>query len=63
MKSTTNNILDTSYYIENKDTLSIEIGIDEAGRGCLFGPVCVAAVSLKNFDDKLVNDIKDYKKL
>ena len=24
-----------------------EIGIDEAGRGCLFGPVCVAAVSLK----------------
>ena len=40
-----------------------EIGIDEAGRGCLFGPVCVAAVSLKNFDDKLVNDIKDSKKL
>jgi ribonuclease HII len=22
----------------------IEVGIDEAGRGCLFGPVCVAAV-------------------
>ncbi len=41
----------------------IEIGIDEAGRGCLFGPVCVAAVSLKNFDDELVNDIKDSKKL
>lgn len=23
---------------------NIEVGIDEAGRGCLFGPVCVAAV-------------------
>ena len=28
------------YYEKNK----IEIGIDEAGRGCLFGPVCVASV-------------------
>lgn len=26
------------------DGNKIEIGIDEAGRGCLFGPVCVAAV-------------------
>ena len=37
----------------------IELGIDEAGRGCLFGPVCVACVSLTNFDDPLVNQIKD----
>ena len=28
------------YYEKN----NIEIGIDEAGRGCLFGPVCVASV-------------------
>lgn len=40
-----------------------EVGIDEAGRGCLFGPVCVACVSLTNFDDPLVNQIKDSKKL
>ena len=26
------------------DETKIEVGIDEAGRGCLFGPVCVAAV-------------------
>ena len=29
----------------------IEVGIDEAGRGCLLGPVCVAAV--------IMNDIRD----
>ena len=23
---------------------SIEVGLDEAGRGCLLGPVCVAGV-------------------
>ena len=40
-----------------------EVGIDEAGRGCLFGPVCIASVSLTNFDDPLVNNIKDSKKL
>ena len=42
---------------------TLEIGIDEAGRGCLFGPVCVSAVSLKNFEDPLINNIKDSKKL
>ena len=28
----------------------IEVGIDEAGRGCLFGPVCVASVIWLNED-------------
>ena len=26
------------------DEFKIEVGLDEAGRGCLFGPVCVGAV-------------------
>ena len=26
------------------DETKIEVGIDEAGRGCLFGPVCVAGL-------------------
>ena len=40
-----------------------EIGIDEAGRGCLFGPVCIAAVCLNDSDNLLMNEIKDSKKL
>ena len=50
----------------SKETDLIEIGIDEAGRGCLFGPVCVASVSLKFtdlIDDPLFSEIKDSKKL
>ena len=27
------------------------IGVDEAGRGCLAGPVCAAAVILKDLSD------------
>ena len=42
----------------------IEVGIDEAGRGCLLGPVCIAAVVL---NDITVNpppfEIKDSKKV
>jgi len=34
------------YYQENK----IEIGIDEAGRGCLIGPVCISGVILGDID-------------
>lgn len=37
----------------------IEAGCDEAGRGCLAGPVYAAAVILpKNFSNKLLNDSK-----
>lgn len=37
----------------------IEAGLDEAGRGCLSGPVCAAAVVLpKNFYHPLLNDSK-----
>ena len=39
--------------------LSPEAGCDEAGRGCLAGPVFAAAVILpKNFSDPLLNDSK-----
>ena len=46
---------------------NIEVGIDEAGRGCLFGPVCVGAVVWPN-EDPLFNGkeppiIKDSKKV
>ena len=37
----------------------IECGTDEAGRGCLAGPVTAAAVILKDdFKNKLLNDSK-----
>ena len=38
----------------------IEIGLDEAGRGCLFGPVCSAGVV---WNGDFHKDIKDSKKL
>jgi ribonuclease HII len=41
------------------DKTLIEAGCDEAGRGCLAGPVFAAAVILpKNFRNKLLNDSK-----
>ena len=41
------------------DKLLIEAGCDEAGRGCLAGPVYAAAVILpKNFRNKLLDDSK-----
>lgn len=44
-----------SFYKEN----CIEAGCDEAGRGCLAGPVVAAAVILpKNFKDDVLNDSK-----
>ena len=37
----------------------IECGTDEAGRGCLAGPVTAAAVILPpTFENKLLNDSK-----
>jgi ribonuclease HII len=43
------------YFLKN----SIEAGTDEAGRGCLAGPVVAAAVILpKNFEHPLLNDSK-----
>lgn len=43
------------YYLEN----TIEAGTDEAGRGCLAGPVVAAAVILpNNFEHPLLNDSK-----
>ena len=41
----------------------IELGIDEAGRGCLFGPVCVAGVIWVNEDPNPDLEIKDSKKM
>ena len=40
----------------------IEVGLDEAGRGCLFGPVCVAGVIWLNEDPETSMVIKDSKK-
>jgi ribonuclease HII len=41
------------------DLLLIEAGCDEAGRGCLAGPVFAAAVILpKDFDNDVLNDSK-----
>lgn len=41
----------------------VEAGCDEAGRGCLAGPVFAAAVILpKNFKNKLINDSKKLSK-
>ena len=47
------------YLDENK----IELGIDEAGRGCLFGPVCIAAVIWLPEDPNPELEIKDSKKV
>ena len=41
----------------------LQVGIDEAGRGCLFGPVCVAAVIMNDINDNPPPyEIKDSKK-
>jgi ribonuclease HII len=47
------------YYLKN----TIEVGTDEAGRGCLAGPVVAAAVILPaNFEHPLLNDSKQLTK-
>ena len=40
----------------------LEVGIDEAGRGCLFGPVCIGAVIWPQADPEPLLEIKDSKK-
>jgi len=47
------------YYEYNK----IEVGLDEAGRGCLFGPVSVAGVIWLDKDPDPSIEIKDSKQL
>jgi ribonuclease HII len=48
----------------NNDTNEIQVGVDEAGRGTLVGPVCAAAVIWNNtIDDKILEYINDSKKL
>ena len=48
--------LDNEYY---SDTVEFIVGTDEAGRGCLLGPVFAAAVILpKDFYHPLINDSK-----
>ena len=41
----------------------IELGIDEAGRGCLFGPICVASVIWLDEDPNPDLEIRDSKKM
>lgn len=45
------------------DGTKVEVGIDEAGRGCLFGPVTVAAVIWPHEDPDPNLEIKDSKKV
>ena len=40
----------------------LEVGIDEAGRGCLFGPVCIAGVIWLDEDPNKDIILKDSKK-
>ena len=45
-----------------KNEGDIEVGLDEAGRGCLFGPVCIAGVIWPDIDPDPNIVIKDSKK-
>mgnify|MGYP001435854583 FL=1 len=45
------------------ETDKIEVGLDEAGRGCLFGPVCVAGVIWLDEDPNPELEIRDSKKV
>ena len=49
--------------LQQKYSDKIEVGCDEAGRGCLAGPVVAAAVLLPhNFKNKTLNDSKQMSK-
>lgn len=45
------------------DTVNYIAGVDEAGRGPLAGPVCVASVIMPMDEDKTIPDVNDSKKL
>ena len=45
-----------------KEKGHLEVGLDEAGRGCLFGPVCIAGVIWLDEDPDPKIEIKDSKK-
>lgn len=47
--------------LQNYSKLTLEAGTDEAGRGCLAGPVTAAAVILP--DDTIIDKLNDSKKL
>jgi ribonuclease HII len=50
--------------IKNYSDFLLEAGTDEAGRGCLAGPVTAAAVILPtDFEDELLNDSKQLSEL
>ena len=56
--------LKTKFYTTGYNRNKIEAGIDEAGRGCLAGPVVAAVVILPDaFPDDTYKQIKDSKKL
>ena len=57
--STKKPILIEKYF---KDDNRIEIGVDEAGRGPMFGRVYAAAVVLPKYDSIKHDDMKDSKK-
>ena len=45
--------------LSNHSTFTLETGTDEAGRGCLAGPVTAAAVILPiDFKNEILNDSK-----
>lgn len=46
----------TGYKLRYKDDDAIEVGLDEAGRGCLFGRLYVGAVVLTNDTDDLFDN-------
>lgn len=62
-------ITESGYKLRYKDDDAIEVGLDEAGRGCLFGRLYTAAVVFSNDpedfpdDGEMLEMIKDSKKL
>ena len=45
--------------LKSYSALNLEVGTDEAGRGCLAGPVTAAAILLNsNMENELINDSK-----